>query len=394
MAKILQILRHKPIPSGRGGHHRAYQIYHDLAQLLGNDSVDTLSLQPQHTNSSNRIQSYQQEFLLRIENLLLSLKSGGRTNKIFLELFKSKFGKRNPFGKVTFAEYEEYLAKNGAPTACVIDNAIYLELIKYNQSEGIPTIYCPQNLDSFDHHSLRLFEFSQRINLAIEWTVELEALVSSTERLMISRLETSFLNGLGLSASYYPYIPKGELRQHLLNIRSRRNQKEIEPGLFMMIGSANHYTTAFGFQRFVEDLNKYGHPDSIRIVIGGKDTEKLFDSLSVPPCVEILGLLNEADLEDLYLRASGAIIPQPNGFGALTRLSELSCAGIPTLVSEHALNAMEIPPGVVILNDSWPAWNKTLASFKDTLVKNSLEDYLNWEERQVSPLSSIIQQYL
>ena len=40
------------------------------------------------------------------------------------------------------------------------------------------------------------------------------------------------------------------------------------------------------------------------------------------------------------------IVPQFSGFGSVTRLTELSCAGVPSLTPAHPTWAIDVPPGV------------------------------------------------
>jgi hypothetical protein len=56
------------------------------------------------------------------------------------------------------------------------------------------------------------------------------------------------------------------------------------------------------------------------------------------------------------MNADAAILPQREGFGALTRLPELAAAGIPVVTSEHASLVAGQVPGVRVVDDDWQSW--------------------------------------
>ena len=82
-------------------------------------------------------------------------------------------------------------------------------------------------------------------------------------------------------------------------------------------------------------------------------------------------------------------MPQRVGFGALTRLSELSCAGIPCIVSRHPTYAVDLPPGVEVVTDEWDTWYQAM----ERLVKDDrrvITGYRIWEGAQPRVLDIVI----
>ncbi len=79
--------------------------------------------------------------------------------------------------------------------------------------------------------------------------------------------------------------------------------------------------------------------------------------------------------------------------GALTKLSEFACCGIPVLTSQHACFSQEVPPGVRGLPSVWEAWYGCLERWQD-LCGASEQGYQDWESRQPESLSREISRFL
>ena len=119
----------------------------------------------------------------------------------------------------------------------------------------------------------------------IDLANELGIFTQCTERLFISKVETGLVNGLGVTARYYPYLPVGDIRARLDLVQYERLKGNIEPGLFLIMGTAGHDTTRASFEWFVQNAQAHGLPTGVKIVVVGLDTEKL-----LPPGVVIPGL--------------------------------------------------------------------------------------------------------
>ncbi len=176
----------------------------------------------------------------------------------------------------------------------------------------------------------------------------------------ISKVETGLLGGVGVSVEYYPYIPTGEIRDNLLNIRKNREETVIQDNLFLLMGSASHTTTFEGMDWFLSNLVNSSVFPKIKLMVIGRGTEKFASIYKNYENINFTGLLSQEDLTKLMIKAKAMLIPQLRGFGTLTRLSELSCAGIPTLCSQHPGYAIDIPPGITLAGNSWESWKEKL----------------------------------
>jgi hypothetical protein len=157
-----------------------------------------------------------------------------------------------------------------------------------------------------------------------------------------------------------------------------------------MLGSAQHGVTGESMRWFAKAALEHGIPRGLRIVAVGGDTDKLLPPGRRVAGFEARGWVDQAELDALLERASAALIPQRLGFGALTRLPELACAGVPTITFSHPTFALDPPPGLRIVA---PCWTDICAALKDSARTASIgnEEYERWEAEQPRPLASALE---
>jgi hypothetical protein len=151
-----------------------------------------------------------------------------------------------------------------------------------------------------------------------------------------------------------------------------------------MLGSAGHVTTGASMRWLIEQIRQNGLPPGTRVVVAGTGTERLLPAGQTVTGLQLRGWVAQDELDQLLTRAQAALIPQQLGFGALTRLSEFACAGIPAIVSRSATYAIDLPPGVVSVADRWPAWRAALDEVR-RLPQQSGAEYETWERHQPCP---------
>jgi hypothetical protein len=289
--------------------------------------------------------------------------------------------------------YEDVIRRIEGSIICVIEHMGFANLLSANSKYGIPTVACIANIESFDTAVPLSSDQRRDVYLtAIDFADEFEALAQCEERLFISKVETGLIGGLGLASRYYPYVPVGEIRQKLKNVRQMRIDNERAPGLFLMLGSGAHNTTWHSFSWFVQQADQHRLPEGIQVVIGGTKTDQLLPAGHSVPGLELRGWLEQDELESLLVHAQAVLAPQAIGFGALTRLPELSCAGIPVIVSGHPTHAIDVPPGVVAVEDDWEAWCEELRLMAEKDEQPSLEAYLRWEDAQAQPMRDTLEE--
>ena len=392
---ICFVSRYQINKEGHGGHHRTYQIWHDLCQLVGEENVYPLALKPDVTieNNSPKSNALVIEYNQRLNFLKKYITLHGNPSLLYKKQFIETSNSNDFFPTVPTNEYTQLISSLDKPVICILDHPEQSNLIDINKQNNIPTIICPQNIEAFDTLAGSFERKFQTQEFFHRFFQELRILSRCDERLCISKVEAGILGGLGLTTHFYPYLPVGEIRAGLEKIRAKRNNPEntIEKNHFLMLGSASHHTTDKSILWFLDQASKHGLPEGIHVSIAGKGTEKYKTAVANNNNISILGWLKQDDLDALLCKVRGVSIPQLLGFGALTRLPEMSCAGIPTLVSTHPTYAVDNPPGIYPVSDDWKDWCKNLSEFSHNHdLTPTQEQYENWVERQPRPLEAIL----
>jgi hypothetical protein len=348
--RVVFFSRFPPDPDGaHGGCHRSYQIWWDCVQTLGAENVHVIPYAKLRPRGLRRLSI--RALMVRQNPLSIAASS-----QVAWEL-ASSVRHSEPLG-----QYQAYLRTHGAPTLCVVEDAVWFHgIVLANWRLGVPTWACPQNLESLDLEGAlplghRLRTLSRLGNLANE----LRSLAACRARFAISLVEAGFLGGVGLDTELYPYRPVGEVRDFFLRIRAARANGAVEQGLVVLLGSATHVPTREGMQWFVEQIRAHGLSPKARVELVGLGTEKLAGLEAIAPHGTARGRVSSEALAALLSRAHVVVIAHFSGFGALTRLAELPLAGIPVLAAAHATRAVEACPGVERLPRQWRRWATAL----------------------------------
>jgi hypothetical protein len=203
-------------------------------------------------------------------------------------------------------------------------------------------------------------------------------------------VEAGLMGGLGFPGDYYPYRPVGAIRERLARVREARSRGSAERGLFLMLGTVGHESTRDSFRWFLKNVRAHGLPSRASVVVAGLYTDKLLPAGERVPGVELKGWLEAEALDTLLTRVAAVLVPQRNGFGALTRLPDLACAGVPVVVSRHATYALDPPPGAESADDRWDAWWQAMDSLSTGIRDVPAEAYEAWEARQERPLAAVL----
>lgn len=393
MTKIIHIQRYKADPNGFGGSHRIYQNYHDLIAWEGESEVDVVDFNRPSIGALSRSKKYRALLKEKIDCLSEGFKVKFDPEELSRSLVLEQIEKANPFGTFPLEIYKQHMNVYGKPKLCVLDHPSLIDIARYNNSQGITNIYCPQNLESFHTLANKTGDLRAAYKSALRWIVELEMLSICQERLMISPLEVEFVKVLGLSSVEYPYLPVGDVRSALMEIRSERKRENIESGLLIMVGTVKQTSTGAGIRWFLDNVKSKGLPKGMRIVVGGAGGEQLIAQYGAIENVELRGWLSKEELEALMIKTSAVIVPQFSGSGTPTRVSEMACAGIPVLTTNHVTSTMKMPPGVTVPSDDWLDWISALQTITQNILSNTVNEYEEWEKFLENPFRSIIEKY-
>ena len=371
--EILYVTPFRPISTGHGGEHRAYQILHDCIAAVGGENVQVFCLGGTWEEG--------QTSLPRGESPTVF---GGFSNSLATKLRRcARITRRNPlkpFGSWCVSPvslwnpdalkiYRHYIDKSRSSKICLIENAGLGDFVRLNRSRGIPTIAVPANIESFDEGP---YNFVAPMSLGcrlIDFGQELATLKLCEARLCISQVETAILNGLVGDSVFYPYSPVGEIRNRLFRIRrGRRACQEQNIGqrpFFIMLGTASHAPTCNGMRWILEQIETSRDSFPAELIVVGGGTERFRDEFRLPSYVTIKGWVAEQELDDLLVRATGAIAPHFEGFGALTRLAELKTAGVPVITTEHVAYALNGIDRALVVSRRWEEWLRAAALVVD-----------------------------
>lgn len=398
VSRAIFVTHFVPKPVGHGGDHRAYQVVHDLEEMLGAENVIVLSL-PQWLSLQAERQAQNPITRQRLSGSRLRGRLHALNRRVHFMLAKDPIDLLAGSGQTLltymtprFVEYYRQIASAiSQPAVCIIEHVSFADIMSINSELGIASIACIQNIESFDRVMPTFGQSARRAYYAaLDFVDEYRALARYDARLFISRVETALIGGLGLGSHYYPYLPVGKIRQNLECIRQVRSKEGTDRGLFLMLGSASHSTTRESFLWFIENARRHGLPKGITVIIAGSNTDKLIPLNDSVSQIELRGWLEQTELDGLLARARAVLVPQKIGFGAVTRLAELAAAAIPTLVSRHVSYAIDLPPGVQVLDDDWGAWYEGMQQLTRREGESPKEEYLMWEQRQPRTLQLVV----
>ena len=385
--KVILVTLFVPSHIGHGGQHRGYQVSHDLMQLVGRDNVTVVSLRGWQAS-----QSRSRDPWLRRKKPRRSLKLwAARVWENPCRLLSDTLFSPNSHSPSDFLGYYGELIGCLQPDVSVVEKSGFAGVVAVNRKHSISTIACPQNIESLDAGE---FPDNDRWHLharTYDLVNELRALGCCQERLWISKVEAALAQGLGYPSRFYPYRPVGQIAENLAKIRERRSSVQQDPGLFLLIGSADHSSTGTAFHWFLQQVDEHGLPDGVRVIAVGSGTDRLLPSRQEVRGVELRGWVEQDVLDQLLIRAQAVLVPHRSGFGALTRLSEFACAGVPQIVSRYATYAVDLPPGVRAVDDTGVAWIEAMRTASENRQHRE-DEYETWHRNQTSTLVSVLRE--
>jgi hypothetical protein len=388
--KVAFVSYRRATAEGDGGNHRTHQILRDLQAAFGCDNVSHISLEAWATRAESwqstpggRLGRARQRLTRMMENPYNLLTRQGWSRQ-------AGFGTRGVLPRQFCQQYVEHTLRQ-KPLIGVVDHPLLDQIRAINARAGVSTIITTHNIESLD---VSRMQFKTRVatqRIGVDFGNELWSLSHFAERLTISKVEAAILNGVGLSCEFYPYVPCGEVRERLQGTAVARAHATPDPRLFLLMGTAFHAPTRRSLEWFVDHAARQGLPKHARVVLVGSHVDEIAPRGSNIPGLDVRGKISDCELTDLLTRTGTALVPQRMGFGALTRIPELSCAGVPSLVSAHASQALDLPPGARVLRDS--AWCALTAAMRQSMDAPSTIDpdsYREWETRQQRPLATTL----
>jgi hypothetical protein len=385
---------------GDGGNHRTFQILRDLQAEFGREFVMHVALEEWAAKSESWQSSRRGRFSrLHVLPRRLRQRVSRMTENPYNLLrrdgwsHQAEFGTRGVLPREFSEQYVERVLRRGIRVG-IVDHPLLDQIRDVNAQSGVPTIITTHNLESLDVGRVRFESRVATQRAGVDFANELWSLSRFDCRLAISRIEAGVLNGVGLSCELYPYLPAGEVGAALRGIAVARAQQQPERDLFLLMGTAFHAPTRRSLDWFIQHATHEGLPAHVRVVIVGSHVDALAPRHRHIPGLDVRGRIPEAELTELLMRVGTALVPQRMGFGALTRIPELACAGVPSLVFPHAAAALDLPPGVRVLADD--RWSTLVEGMRAAMDEPQLtiepDAYCAWEASQGRPLGPTLRQ--
>jgi hypothetical protein len=383
---------------GDGGNHRTYQILRDLQAEFGCDRVMHVALE-EWAAQSESWESSCQRAIPRLQNLPRRLRQ--RVSRMTENPYnlltrdgwsrKAAFGTRGVLPREFCEQYVDRVQRHGVRIG-VVDHPLFDQIRWLNARAGVPTIITSHNLESLDVGRLRFASRAATQRTGVDFGNELWTLSQFDGRLAISRVEAALLNGVGLDCEFYPYLPTGEVGARLRTIACERRRHTPQPDLFLVMGTAFHAPTRRSMEWFIRQALRNGLPARARVVMVGSHVDELAPRNHGVPGLDVRGKVSDGELTQLLTHVGTALVPQRMGFGALTRIPELACAGVPSLVFPHAAAALDLPPGARVLGDDrWCTLVEGMrAAMEAPSPTSELEAYCAWESCQARPLGAAL----
>jgi hypothetical protein len=135
----------------------------------------------------------------------------------------------------------------------------------------------------------------------------------------------------------------------LLGIRARR--RAATPTRLLLLGSIGNPPTAAGMRELLHLLGSLPGGRALPVDIAGFGTEALAPHL-IGTSYRLHGSVNQELLADLLVQAKVLLAHQTAAAGALTRIPEMLCAGVPVVANPVAARSATELPGVHIYDST------------------------------------------
>jgi hypothetical protein len=273
----------------------------------------------------------------------------------------------------------------------VLETPGFAPFVKVNADLGVKTIMAPWSFDSITRNIPSLWSATQGIRQsdsswqrlfirAVLCDLANEIILCSgiLRRWFLSRVESGFAMAAGLSSAYVPYYPIGDAEESLMRIRELRTKNTVNRGLFLITGGGNSQNR-LALEQFLMRLDGKDIPrGAVIVIVGNSERPKNLDR-HIDGRVQFRGRVPLSDLQALLIEARAVLVPQSCGFGCMTRVPDMLCAGIPVVADEIVANSTGEIAGVDYVQDITGGWAASLdKAMRGPLFFSSI-DYENWQ---------------
>jgi len=236
----------------------------------------------------------------------------------------------------------------GPGTVLVLDSFLraYQPMLPHLRARGAKLAIVPQNLDSLTPGATDPLG-SRR---SPSWLANEVAVMRAADMLCcISREEQWLLAALEVPSLYLPYFPPAAVREGLHQIRVAR--RDSAKTTVVIVGTAKNPPTLAGMRSMIEHAHALvDAADGCEVQLMGYGTEVLAKS-ALPARFRVLGSVSDDVLRNALVSARVALCYQHGTGGALTRIPELLCAGVPVIANPIAARSYHRMSGLTVVEN-------------------------------------------
>jgi hypothetical protein len=209
---------------------------------------------------------------------------------------------------------------------------------------GKKIIACPQNIESLVPRVMTGWLGKTKLDYLKQ---ELEPFRMCDEVFTIAEEDQWLFNLLDIKAKFLPSFPARELQVRNLEQRRARESKSQED-FFLVIGTVGNPPTLSGMTRLLLELQSINVTNFYHFKVAGFGTEIFRSQFGAVKGMEILGSLEQSDLDILMEKCRAIIINQDYCPGALTKVPEILISGIPVIMNTGASRSYKRLDGVYV----------------------------------------------
>jgi hypothetical protein len=215
------------------------------------------------------------------------------------------------------------------------------------------TIVFPQNIESMvPRQSRKLHKVQER-----DFELECMLLNSANCCVCISAEDCDAVRPYVKRVFTLPYFPANQRLKKLLEVREERQRTRIR-NIVLVLGSATNPPTRMGMEELLSSLNSQllKQMNGLEVVVAGHGTESLRQHQRDGVSVE--GSVSSERLIELQRHAHCQVINHVSTTGALTRVVEAVCCGIPVIGNTYASRGYRELSGLTVVNSSEEIWRR------------------------------------
>lgn len=247
-----------------------------------------------------------------------------------------------------YLHYFRHLSRPDAPRVMLVEECVDYARLRAARDAGTGLIGLPHNLEVWQQDTPRDFYSGE----GLPHSVHREAVFTSLCDVVfcISREEQWLLANYGANADFLPYHPPADELVRLQTIRTARTSAPPDGMEFFAIAACSNRKNREGMIALAETVAGMPADPDFHLHVGGFGSQDLQPLFPAGRCT-FHGEMEPTQVDALMRRCKGAIVYQRTGVGALTRIPELLCAGIPVLANPHAARSATHMAGVHLFHN-------------------------------------------